>query len=171
MKLVLVLAWFTVTICTAIATPASEYAILGVGFIALIFFVLWTISVYELKMEYVFNKDYSLAGYVVAVDRVILNLSSLIFVLAIPPERFIGDRVSGRLFTFLVGGLFMLIGVILVLTIRNKRKYLRMEFEQQKEEEKEEKDEEEGETKGEVAGEEELQDVKIVATEVKTDAV
>ena len=122
-----------VTICVAIGTQGSEFVVLGVGAAALLCFVLWTVSVYELKMEYVFHPDYALQGYVVAVDRVIINLSSLIFVAAIPPERFSGERISGRLFTFLVGGFFMMIGVILVLTIRNKRAYLRIEYEKQKE--------------------------------------
>eukprot|EP00924_Labyrinthula_sp_SR-Ha-C_P006227 snap_masked-scaffold_31-processed-gene-0.7-mRNA-1 protein AED:0.32 eAED:0.34 QI:0/0/0.5/1/1/1/2/134/289 len=130
------LAWLVVTICVAIDEPFTDAIILVMAMVAILAYVLWTVSVYELKLEYVFSSENSLEGFVIAVDRAIINLSSLVFVASIPPERYEGPLISGRLFSFLVGAVCMGIGVVLVYTIKDKRKYLRLEYEAEKENEK-----------------------------------
>lgn len=83
-------------------------------------------------MEYVFSAVFALQGYVVAVDRTVINLSSLVFLVAIPPERIESGILEGRLFTFTIGSISMLLGTLCVYAIRKKRKYLREEFETEK---------------------------------------
>lgn len=125
------LFWAIVTVLIFVDTEAADYGVIFVGSGAIVCYVLWTVAVYELKMEYVFSSEYAIQGYVIALDRTIINLSATVFLAAIPPERYTGDLMSGRQFTFLVGAVFMLIGTILALTIPNKRDYLRKKYEEE----------------------------------------
>mmetsp|Transcript_3004 Transcript_3004/g.3570 ORF Transcript_3004/g.3570 Transcript_3004/m.3570 type:complete len:511 (-) Transcript_3004:1545-3077(-) len=128
------LFWTAAALCYAVATDASEVAILGLGAGALVSLSLWTVSVYELKMEYVYDRTYSLGGFIVGFDRTIINLSTLVFVAAIPPERFESLDVPGRNMTMYIGSVFMLFGVILVWTIKDKYLYLRTAHEDEEKE-------------------------------------
>lgn len=118
------LFWTLATICYAIGTLAAEYIILFLVAAAVLTFVLWQVGVYELKIEYVFTPDYNLEGWVVGYDRVIINLSSLVFVSAIVPER-----TGSGLTSMWIGLIFMCLGLIPVLSIRNKFEYRRYEHE------------------------------------------
>lgn len=89
-----VISWALATICLAIATDASERLFVGIVVIAVVTLVLWTMAVYELKIEYVFSKDYNLEGYVVGMDRTIINLSAAMFLLLISPETVDGNNVK-----------------------------------------------------------------------------
>jgi len=120
------LLWAAATVCYAVGTDASELAIIGLGTLALVAFVVWSVGVYELKLEYTYSTEYSLSGLVVGIDRTIINSGTLVYVAAIPPERFDGD---GRVKTMYAGLASMLVGTLLVLTIRNKYAYLRKEHE------------------------------------------
>lgn len=124
------ISWLIVTVLVFIDTETADYFVIFIGSCAIICYVIWTVSVYELKIEYVFSSEYAIQGYVVAVDRTVINLSASLFLAAIPPERYEGDAMSGRQFTFLVGAVFMLLGTILAWTIRGKRNYLRKQFEE-----------------------------------------
>lgn len=108
----------------------TDYLILALAMIALVFGILWTVSVYELKIEYVYP-GFAVQGAVVAVDRTIINFSTFVFLLAIPPERFDGELVDGRQFTFLIGAICVTLGACLAVFGKNKRKYLRKEFEEE----------------------------------------
>lgn len=123
--------WLVVTILVFVDTELADYGVIFVGSGAIVCYVLWTVAVYELKMEYVFSSEYAIQGYVVAIDSTIINLSATLFLAGIPPERYTGDLVSGRQFTFVVGSLFMILGSVLVLTLPNKRDYLRKKFEEE----------------------------------------
>ena len=120
-----------VAIFLMIDTEPTDWAVGFLVLVAVAFFMMWSVAVFELKMEYVFSPEYAVQGYVVAMDRMIINFSRLVFLAAIPPERFEGDRVDGRQFSFLVGAFFFTIGAILALTIPHKRKYLRKEYEEE----------------------------------------
>mmetsp|Transcript_1085 Transcript_1085/g.1385 ORF Transcript_1085/g.1385 Transcript_1085/m.1385 type:complete len:178 (+) Transcript_1085:32-565(+) len=123
------LFWVAATICFAVGTLVADYAILILGGGALISLALWTVFVYELKQEYVYDREYSLSGFIVGYDRTIINLSSLVFVASIPPERFEDLDIDGRNMTMYLGAIFMGIGVLLVYTIRGKYDYLRLQHE------------------------------------------
>lgn len=125
--------WSIVTILVFIDTETADYAVIFVGSGAIVCYVLWTVAVYELKMEYVFSSVDAIQGYVIAIDRTIINLSATIFLAAIPPERYTGNLISGRQFTFSVGAIFMGLGTLLALTIPNKRLYLRKQYEEENE--------------------------------------
>mmetsp|Transcript_18322 Transcript_18322/g.23389 ORF Transcript_18322/g.23389 Transcript_18322/m.23389 type:complete len:523 (-) Transcript_18322:93-1661(-) len=120
------LFWAAATICYAVGTSGSEFAVLVLGVGALVTFIVWSIGVYELKLEYTYSKEYNLGGAVVGVDRTIINSASLVYVAAIPPERF---DIDGRTKTMYIGLASMAIGTLLVLTVRNKYRYLRQEHE------------------------------------------
>ena len=79
--------------------------------------------------EDVFHQDWSIQGSVVAVDRLLINASSLVFLAAIPTDRFEGDKVSGRQFTMYVGTIFMFLGVVFVASIKHKIRYHRKHLE------------------------------------------
>eukprot|EP00924_Labyrinthula_sp_SR-Ha-C_P003556 maker-scaffold_53-snap-gene-1.3-mRNA-1 protein AED:0.00 eAED:0.00 QI:245/1/1/1/0.5/0.33/3/20/528 len=157
------LAWTVVTAMVAIDESWTDAVVLVMAFVAILSYVLWTISVYELKIEYVFSSDYSLEGFVIAVDRVIINLSSLVFVASIPPERYSGPAISGRLFTFLVGAVCMFIGVVLIYTIKDKRNYLRVNYEEEYHKGVEDQTEEAVQAKPEIAA-----NIVVEAKEEKT---
>ena len=122
--------WLFATICLALNQPFFDAVFVFLGSTALVAFILWTVSVYELKMEYVFNKDFHLEGFIVGVDRFIINLSLVVFLASIPPERADNMRIEGGLFTLLIGLVFMVIGTVVVLTTPNKKDYRRTNFEE-----------------------------------------
>ena len=117
---------------TLIDTPFTDVLVIVFGIAAIVLYVIWTVSVYELKLEYTFTPDFAIHGYIVAFDRTIISASFAVFVAAIPPERFDGDRVSGRQFTFLLGSVFVVAGALLALTVPNKRVYHRKMYEEEK---------------------------------------
>lgn len=123
-----------VAILMLIDTEPTDYMVMGLVVIAVIFSVMWTVSVYELKIEYTFSREYALQGYIVSTDRTIINLSAVIFLFAIPPERYKGSGIDGRQFSFIVGATFVAIGALIALFIPKdlKRKYLRAEYEKEK---------------------------------------
>ena len=83
---------------------------------------MWQTAVFECKLEYVFDKDVNLEGYIVGIDRIIINLSSTIFIALIPPER-----TGSPMNTFLIGAVIMLVGCVPVAIIKHKHSYLRLE--------------------------------------------
>lgn len=118
-----------VTIFVFIEGAVTDIVVLVLGSAAPLTYILWTISVYGLKLEYVFDRTHSLEGNIVAIDRTIINLSSVLFVAAIPPERYKGSLMSGRQFTFVIGTCFMILGTVLVYSIKDYDKYKRKAFE------------------------------------------
>eukprot|EP00924_Labyrinthula_sp_SR-Ha-C_P006870 augustus_masked-scaffold_8-processed-gene-3.11-mRNA-1 protein AED:0.13 eAED:0.34 QI:0/0/0/1/1/1/3/0/1415 len=96
---------------------------------ATLLYLIWQVVVFELKLEYVFVADYALQGIVVATDRTLANLSTLIFLSNIPPEKYDGPAMSGRMFTFVVGGAVFAVAVIIVAFLPHKRRYLRAKVE------------------------------------------
>lgn len=111
-------------------TEFTDYGILVLAVVALVANVLWTVSVYELKIEYVFE-GFAIQGAVVAVDRTIINFAAFVFLLAIPPERYKGDLIEGRQFTFIIGAVFVTLGAALAVCIpkSTRRDYRRQAFE------------------------------------------
>lgn len=67
------------------------------GVVAVVSFVAWQVSGYELKLEWGFTPEMNLEGAVAAFDRIVINISSMVFIVAIPPERL------GGLATFWIG--------------------------------------------------------------------
>lgn len=125
------ICWSLVTSFLFVGTKAADVFVLMLGVVAVICYVLWTVSVYELKLEYVFTPDYAIQGYVVSVDRTIINLAGLLYLAIIPPERYKGDAMEGREFTFIVGMISMFFGVCCVYAIRDKFAYLRKAYEEE----------------------------------------
>eukprot|EP00924_Labyrinthula_sp_SR-Ha-C_P006765 maker-scaffold_29-snap-gene-4.4-mRNA-1 protein AED:0.00 eAED:0.00 QI:197/1/1/1/0.75/0.8/5/660/519 len=120
-------SWFLATLFTALGGPLADYLFLLVIVFALVALVVWTVTVYELKIEYVYSSEFSLEGLIVGIDRMIINLSGLIFLASIPPERLPDEKaISGRLFTFLAGSGAMLVGLFFVFALPDKRKYRRI---------------------------------------------
>lgn len=97
---VVAICWCLAAVALAIDTDAFDLFFVFCAAAALLGLIIWQIAVYELKMEYVYDPRYDLEGNVMAIDSMLVNLSSLIFVSAIPPERFEGEKV------FLVKGFF-----------------------------------------------------------------
>lgn len=120
-----------VALLMLIENEVTDVIILVTASVAIIFSVMWTVSVYELKIEYTFSPLYALQGYIVSTDRTIINFSSVAFLFAIPPERFNGKNLDGRQFSFLVSAFFVILGAILALTIKDKRSYLRQQYEKE----------------------------------------
>eukprot|EP00924_Labyrinthula_sp_SR-Ha-C_P008852 snap_masked-scaffold_2-processed-gene-4.27-mRNA-1 protein AED:1.00 eAED:1.00 QI:0/0/0/0/1/1/2/0/257 len=121
--------WIIATFCTFVGNEVTDVILLITAMGAVLAYSLVVISVYELKMEYVFHASYNLEGFVMAVDRVVINLSRLMFVASFPPERYKGPGLSGREFSFVVGSFSMILGVAILLSIKNKRSYQRTEYE------------------------------------------
>eukprot|EP00924_Labyrinthula_sp_SR-Ha-C_P000904 snap_masked-scaffold_7-processed-gene-7.6-mRNA-1 protein AED:1.00 eAED:1.00 QI:0/0/0/0/1/1/2/0/473 len=92
---------------------------------ATILYALWQVAVFELKLEYVYSKDFALQGIIVGIDRALISLSSFIFLAAFPPENYKGNLVSGRMFTFLCGLIIFFIAILLVAFLPHKRLYKR----------------------------------------------
>ncbi|CAK8998281.1 Golgin subfamily A member 5 (Golgin-84), partial [Durusdinium trenchii] len=86
-------------------------------------FIAWQVAVYEFKTELVFAPSKAYEGLVVGTDRIIFQLSRIVFVSAIPPER-----VGGALNTFIIGSVIMCVGCIPVLLIKDKRAYARLAY-------------------------------------------
>lgn len=121
--------WALATACLMFDQDFFDALFIAVGSIAIVAFVLWTVAVYELKEEYVFNSEKYLEGFIVGIDRAIINLSLVVFLSAIPPERADNLKLSGGQFTLVVGLVFMAIGTVVVWTTRDKREYKRTQFE------------------------------------------
>lgn len=119
------IAWLLSTIALATRTTAGAYTFLAMVTVALSAFVVWQMAVYEAKLEYVFSPTISLEGVVVATDRVIINLSSFIFLSAIPPER-----VGGARNLFFIGSGIMVLGLIPTGFISNKYDYKRLSYDE-----------------------------------------
>ena len=121
-----------VTLMAMIDNDITDIIVIIFGTSAVVCYVMWTVSVFELKMEYTFTPKFAIQGYIVAVDRTIINASFMVFLALIPPERFDGDKISGRQFTFLVGSVVIVSGALLALTVPNKRVYHRKMYEEEK---------------------------------------
>jgi len=118
------LIWIASTAAFAAGTELGAYFMLGLVVLAIVAYISWQTSIFELKLEYVFRNDISLEGWVVGTDRIVINLSTIIFVSLIPPER-----VGGGLNTFIYGAIIMVIGCIPTATIKKKYRYKRSLFE------------------------------------------
>ena len=115
--------WIISTICFASGTLAGEFAFVAIAALAIAAYVAWQVSVYETKLEYAFTPKFNLEGWIVGADRIVINLSSLIFVTAIPPEN-----VGGALNTSIIGAVIMFIGCLPTALITNKYRYKRKAF-------------------------------------------
>lgn len=98
----------------------GDFVFLAFIVAAIACFIAWQVSIFELKLEYVFLKDANVEGAVVAIDRIVINIASLTFLAAIPPER---------VNTLAIGCIIMVAGLLPVILIRNKYRYYRQEFE------------------------------------------
>jgi hypothetical protein len=117
------LFWVIATLCFWSGTTAGAYAFMAASVFAIVSYVAWQTSVYECKLEYVFDPAVALEGWVVGTDRITINLSSLIFLAAIPPER-----VGGSLNMYYIGCGIMAVGLLPALLIRDKYNYKRVAF-------------------------------------------
>lgn len=124
------IAWAISTVCLASGTLAGAYVFMITLAISLMAYISWQTAVFEAKMEYAFSPDVSLEGTIVGTDRSILNLSALIFLAAIPPER-----VRGANNMFYIGLAVMVLGCIPTFLIRNKYDYKRLAYDTEKENE------------------------------------
>jgi hypothetical protein len=115
--------WCVATVCFWSGTTAGAFAFMACSVLAIISYVAWQTSVYECKLEYVFDPAVTLEGWVVGTDRIIINLSGLVFLASIPPER-----VGGSLNMYLIGCGIMAIGLLPALWIRDKYNYKRVAF-------------------------------------------
>lgn len=120
------LFWGLATICYAANTRLASFIFVGAAILAMSAYVVWQTAVFETKLEYVFKPDTPLEGVIMAVDRVLVNLSSLIFIAAIPPER-----VRGADRTFYIGIAVMIVGCIPTAVIRDKFRYLRLIYDRE----------------------------------------
>eukprot|EP00924_Labyrinthula_sp_SR-Ha-C_P000896 maker-scaffold_7-snap-gene-7.35-mRNA-1 protein AED:0.08 eAED:0.12 QI:0/0/0.5/1/0/0.5/2/68/527 len=128
--------WWLATAGLAIGGVGDYLVVVGATLASLLY-LMWQVAVFEVKLEYVFDPAYALQGTVVAVDRCLINMASLTFLAAIPPERYEGPAFSGRMFTFLVGGAVFFVAVMIIAFMPGKRKYLRAEYEKAHENEEE----------------------------------
>jgi hypothetical protein len=115
--------WVIATLCFWSGTTAGAYAFMVASVLAIVSYVAWQTSVYECKLEYVFDPAVALEGWVVGTDRITINLSGLIFLAAIPPER-----VGGSLNMYYIGCGSMAVGLLPALLIRDKYNYKRVAF-------------------------------------------
>ena len=116
--------WLVATFCMASRTIAGAYVFMGAVTLAMSSYICWQAAVFETKLEYVFEPQMPLEGVLVASDRVVINLSSLVFLAAIPPERF----SRGAIVTFYIGLAVMAIGCVPTAIIRDKFRYKRLAF-------------------------------------------
>ena len=121
--------WIVATLCIFVSTDETAIILLITACSALVCVILWTVAVYELKIEYVFSAENALQGYVVGMDRAIVSSSSLVFLAAVPPERIPSGPLRGGRLTFFGGALAFAFGTFLVYIIKHKRRYKREEFE------------------------------------------
>eukprot|EP00924_Labyrinthula_sp_SR-Ha-C_P014824 snap_masked-scaffold_43-processed-gene-1.102-mRNA-1 protein AED:1.00 eAED:1.00 QI:0/0/0/0/1/1/2/0/509 len=121
--------WLLCTICLFFDIYFFDILFLIGVAIALDAYLIWQISVYELKVEYVYDHNIALQGHIVGIDRTLINMASLTFVSTIPPERYEGDLFTGRQFSFFIGSFAMVIPVYLVWRIKGKRDYKRQAYE------------------------------------------
>lgn len=119
------LSWVLATIGLATKTMGGAYIFIGMVVIGISAYISWQTAVYETKLEYSFREDESVEGIVVGADRVILNLSSLVFLSSIPPER-----VGGSINTFYIGCAVMVIGCLPTAFISDKYRYARQIYDQ-----------------------------------------
>ena len=118
--------WALCSICYASSTHISSYIFVGAVSLALSTYIVWQTAVFETKIEYVFKADTPLEGVIMATDRVVLNLSSLIFLAAIPPER-----VGGADRMFYIGAAIMIVGCVPTAIIRDRYRYRRLEYDRE----------------------------------------
>ncbi len=118
------LFWLLATVCMASRTLAGAYVFMGAVTLAMSSYICWQAAVFETKLEYVFDPQMPLEGVLVASDRVVINLSSLVFLAAIPPERF----SKGAIVTFYIGLAVMAVGCIPTAIIGDKFRYKRLAF-------------------------------------------
>mmetsp|Transcript_10114 Transcript_10114/g.17804 ORF Transcript_10114/g.17804 Transcript_10114/m.17804 type:complete len:527 (+) Transcript_10114:114-1694(+) len=116
--------WILATIAFAVGSTVAYYVMSVLVVLSIVAFISWQTSIYELKLEYVFRNDVALEGWVVGTDRIVINLSAIIFVALIPPER-----VGGGLYTFIYGSFIMAAGCLPTALIRQKYRYKRNKFE------------------------------------------
>eukprot|EP00924_Labyrinthula_sp_SR-Ha-C_P008853 snap_masked-scaffold_2-processed-gene-4.29-mRNA-1 protein AED:1.00 eAED:1.00 QI:0/0/0/0/1/1/2/0/249 len=123
------ICWILATLCSFKGSGVTDVILLIAALGAVAAYGLVVISVFELKIEFVFQPESNLEGFVMAVDRVIINISRLVFVASIPPERYKGPDLDGRQFSFVVGGISMILGIVILLSIKNKRCYQPTKYE------------------------------------------
>lgn len=118
--------WAIATICIASGTLPGAYVFMGSMIFAMAVYICWQAAVFETKLEYVFDAEKQLEGVIVAADRIIMNLSSLVFLAAIPPER-----VGGAKNTFYIGLVVMVLGCVPTALIKDRFRYLRLAYDAQ----------------------------------------
>jgi len=106
--------WIIATICVTVDTLTAGYVMIGTVSLTLATYICWQAAVFETKLEYVFVAGLPLEGIIVASDRIVINLSSLLFLAVIPPER-----VGGARNTFLV------IVIVVEIVVKTRRWELR----------------------------------------------
>lgn len=118
--------WAVGTASMASGTVAGAYVFAGAVTLALAAYMAWQTAIFETKLEYVFSAHTSLEGIVVATDRFVINLSSLIFLSAIPPER-----VGSAQTLFYIGLAIMAVGCLPTALIRKRYNYQRLRYDKQ----------------------------------------
>ncbi len=119
-------AWAIGTIGLAFKTIGGAYTFVLMVIIGISAYIAWQTAVYETKLEYAFSEDTAVEGIVVGADRVIINLSSLVFLSSIPPER-----VGGSTNTFYIGLAIMIIGCLPTAFISDKYRYARQAYDEE----------------------------------------
>lgn len=115
--------WAVATICIAAGTLPGAYVFMASVVLAMAMYICWQAAVFETKLEYVFDAEKPLEGVIVAADRVVINLSSLVFLAAIPPER-----VGGSRNTFYISLAVMALGCVPTAIIKDRFRYLRLAY-------------------------------------------
>lgn len=116
-------SWIVATVCFA-AGDGGAYAMIGLLVLGIVSFTAWQAAVYETKLEYIYTKEFQLEGLIVGIDRLLINLSTVIFVAIMAPET-----VGGPQMTFAIGCAPFIIGALLPVTIPTdqKRDYKRLQ--------------------------------------------
>ena len=89
--------WLLASIGYSAGGLGGGVVVIVCGAMAASSYIVWQVSGFELKLEWGFKPELNLEGAITSFDRILLNLSSLIFVAVIPPERW------GSIVTFWAG--------------------------------------------------------------------
>eukprot|EP00924_Labyrinthula_sp_SR-Ha-C_P004760 snap_masked-scaffold_1-processed-gene-10.12-mRNA-1 protein AED:1.00 eAED:1.00 QI:0/-1/0/0/-1/1/1/0/512 len=122
-------AFLGASICLSIGTDIADYIFLLFFMGSISILAVFLVSAFELKTEYVYDHEVALHGHVVALDKLLGAVSNVVFVFSFPPERFEGGFISGREFTFYICSISVLIPVLLMTFMKDKRLYLRQIYE------------------------------------------
>ena len=125
----LVIALGIAAVSELIEGKAAEVTVLYAGYGTLIAGTWWMISLYELKMEYVFPGLSVLSGHVLSTDRAIKVAAGLVYMWPLSLETTNLSIFQSIWIPFGAGAISCLAGTALVYIIPKKRLYLRQIFE------------------------------------------